>query len=296
MQLDRAQLATLSAILRRGSFEQAAMDLGITQSAVSQRLRALEERIGAVLVQRGPPATATATGAQLVRHAEEVGQLEALTLRRLGLEPTSARVRIAVNADSLATWLPPALARAQEAMPGTLFSIDVDDQDHSVEWLRRGQVSAALTSDGTALRGCEAHPMGALRYIPVASPAFIARHFAHGVTAKALARAPTLIFNEKDTLPANWLRRFAGPGPLPPAHRLPSAEGFTLAIRDGLGWGLNPRALLERDLEAGTLVELIPNATLDTPLYWQVSRVMAEALAPLTQALRQTARDHLVAP
>lgn len=295
MQLDRAQLATLAAILRHGSFDLAAAELRITQPAVSQRLRALEERIGTVLVHRGTPATPTPAGAQLARHAEEVGQLESLTLRRLGLEPSAARVRIAVNADSLATWVPQALALAQARMPDTTFALEVDDQEHSARWLRDGQVSAAITSDGKALRGCEAYPLGALRYVAAASPAFIARHFPDGVTGPALSRAPTLQFNEKDTLPASWLRQHAGPVPVPPAHRLPSAEAFTLAMRAGLGWGLNPEPMLAQDLAEGRLRQLRPDAVLDTPLYWQVSRIMAPALAPLTQAIRQVARAELIA-
>lgn len=294
MQLDRAQLATLSAILRLGSFDLAAAELGITQPAVSQRLRALEERIGTVLVHRGPPAAPTAAGAQLARHAEEIGQLEALTLRRLGIEPAATRVRLAVNADSLATWVPQALALAQAGMPGTTFAVEVDDQDHSASWLRDGEVSAAITSDGKALRGCEAFPLGALPYLAVASPGFIARHFPDGPNGAALSRAPALQFNEKDSLTANWLRQHVGPVPQPPCHRLPSAEGFTLALRAGLGWGLHPAPMLAEDLAAGRLVELRPGAALLTPLHWQVSRVMAAALLPLTQAIRQTARAQLV--
>lgn len=290
MQLDRAQLATLSAILRLGSFEAAAAELGLTQSAVSQRLRALEERIGTPLVRRGPPARPTDTGARLARHADEVALLEAETLRHLGHAPSPGQIRIAVNADSLATWVPAALARAQEDMPGTTFQVEMDDQDHSARWLREGWVSAAITASTAPLPGCDAFPLGLLRYHAVASPAFRARHFPQGVTAEALARAPMLVFNEKDALQSGWLaRQPGGAGLHPPAHRLPSTEGFTLAALAGLGWGMNPEALVAPHLASGALVDLVPGATLDTPLCWQVSRLLAPALAPLTRALRQGA-------
>ncbi|MBR9763913.1 MAG: LysR family transcriptional regulator ArgP [Rhodobacteraceae bacterium] len=295
MQLDRGQLAALSAILRHGAFDRAAAELGITQSAVSQRLRALEERIGTPLVRRGPPATATEAGAHLTRHADEVALLEAQTLRRMDLVPGTARIRLAVNADSLATWIPAALAETQRRMPGTTFEIEVDDQDHSARWLREGRVSAAITSEGASLQGCDALALGALRYRATASPEFVETHLRDGVTGPALRRAPMLAFNDKDALQTGWLRHHFGPGPVPPTHRLPSTEGFVLAAEAGLGWGLNPEALMAPGLAAGRLVELIPESPWDTPLYWQVSRLLAPGLAPLTAAIRAAARRHLVA-
>ncbi|SNY46708.1 transcriptional regulator, LysR family [Pseudooceanicola antarcticus] len=295
MQLDRAQLAALAAILRHGSFDRAAAELGITQSAVSQRLRALEERIGTPLIRRGPPARATEAGAQLARHADEIALLEAQTLQRMNLAPGAARVRLAVNADSLATWMPAALARAQDAMPGTSFEVEVDDQDHSARWLREGQVSGAITSEGASLLGCDALPLGALRYRATASPGYMARHLPEGATAEALARAPMLSFNDKDGLQGLWLQTHFGPGLRPPTHRLPSTEGFVLAAEAGLGWGLNPEVLMAPGLASGRLVELIPDTPHDTPLFWQVSRLMAPGLAPLTRAIRDAARSFLIA-
>ena len=294
MLLDRAQLAALATILRHGSFDRAAAELGITQSAVSQRLRALEERVGTPLIRRGPPARATEAGAQLARHADEIALLEAQTLRRMNLAPSAAVIRLAVNADSLATWMPAALARAQDDMPGTTFEVEVDDQDHSARWLREGRVSGAITSEGASLQGCDALALGSLRYRATASPGFMARYLPEGATAKALAHAPMLSFNDKDGLQSGWLASHFGPGPQPPTHRLPSTEGFVLAAEAGLGWGLNPEALMAPGLKAGRLVELIPDTPHDTPLFWQVSRLLAPGLAPLTQAIREAAQDWLI--
>ena len=112
MRFDPDHLAALATILRRGSFEAAAAELSVTPSAISQRIKALEDRIGASLINRGSPCTATATGARLAKHAEDVGLLEAQLGRDLTLEAdgAAALVRIAVNADSLATWFVSALS------------------------------------------------------------------------------------------------------------------------------------------------------------------------------------------
>lgn len=286
--LDAGQLQALATILRTGSLDAAAERLRLTPSAVSQRLRALEDRVGTVLVQRGAPARATPAGEKLRAHAETVAMLEHRLLAGLTTEAPS--VRIAVNADSLATWFIPALA---EAPAGLLFEVEIDDQDHSVQLLKRGEVAAALTSEAPPVQGAIARRLGALRYFAVASPAFVARWFPRGPTAEALAAAPSLQFNSKDRLQADWARDRAGRRVALPAHRIGSTHAFTEAAIHGLGWGLNPEPLVAPALASGALVKL-HEAPLDVALTWQVSRIAAEALAPLTRAVMGAARRALV--
>lgn len=291
---DYTQLATLSAILRHGAFDAAAVELGITQSAVSQRLRALEDRVGQPLVQRGTPCAGTALGQRLARHAEEVGLMESRLAATAGLDRAGPRrVRIAVNADSLAAWILPALADAQAAAPDLLFDLIVDDESHSASWLRAGEVTAAVTSTEAPPTGCDSHPLGQLRYIAVASPDWVDRHCPAGVTGDALRRAPCMTFDPKDRLQMRWLDREFGPGKPPPTHFLPSPRAFHDGALLGLGWGMNPEPLIRDDLAAGRLVPLRPDRPLDQALYWQVSRRMAPAIAVLTQSVRKTARLHL---
>jgi len=294
MQFDAPQLAALAAVLRQGSFDGAAADLGVTPSAVSQRIKALEDRVGAALVQRGSPCTATPTGARIAKHAEDVGLLEAQLSRDLALDPRpgAARLKLAVNADSLATWFVPAMA----AVPDLLFDLVIDDQDHSADWLKRGAVSAAVSAHDQPVTGCDAHPLGSLRYLATASPAFMARWFPAGVTAEALARAPCMIFNAKDRLQRQWIEAVTHRRLSPPAHYLPSTTAFVDAALAGLGWGMNPAPLVEEHLRQGRLVPVLPDRPLDVGLSWQVSRVMAPALRPLTRAVRAAAGAALIPP
>jgi LysR family transcriptional regulator (chromosome initiation inhibitor) len=288
---DPRQLEALAAILRTGSFEAAAAALSVTPSAVSQRLRALEETVGAVLVVRAQPARATEAGARLARHADEVGRLAREVAGDLGLAGQGpARLRIAVNADSLATWFLPALAE----VPDTFFEIVVDDQDHSADLLRRGEVAAAVTAGPAQVQGCDAVRLGALRYVAICAPGFRDRWFGDGLTIAALSRAPALVFDEKDALQHRWAEAVTGRRVRLPAHRLPSATGFVEAARLGLGWCMTPLPLVAPDLAAGRLVTLAPDRPLDTPLVWQSSRIGRAALAPLTAAVRRAARAALV--
>lgn len=292
MNFSSDHLATLGAILRSGSFEAAARALGVTQSAVSQRLKALETRIGAQLIRRGTPCTATDAGQRLAAHADQVALLEAHLGRDLvALTPAPrTRLRLAVTADSLATWLPPALARLQDH----LFDLVLDDQDTAHDRLIRGEVLGAITSHAAALPGCDVTPLGRLRYCASASPAFIARHFPKGVTPEALARAPMLQFDSRDQLQHRWITARTGKMLSPPCHHLPSSEGFATAARLGLGWGMNPEPLVARDLSRGTLCVLAADCPLDTALYWQSSRLLGAALVPLTRALKRAARSGLL--
>ncbi len=289
---DPRHLEALAAVVRTGSFEAAAAALSVTPSAVSQRIRALEEQVGAVVVARVQPARPTTVGARLVRHAEDVGRLAREVVTDLGLAAQGPpRLRIAVNADSLATWILPALAAAGEAF----FEIVVDDQDHSAELLRRGEVAAAVTAAAAPVQGCDAVPLGALRYVATCAPGFRERWFADGVTAEALAAAPALVFDEKDTLQHRWAEAATGRKVRLSGHRLPSSTAFVEAALLGLGWGMNPAPLVRDHLAAGRLVALLSERPLDTPLVWQASRIGRATLAPLTAAVRRAARQALVA-
>ncbi|MBW4707545.1 LysR family transcriptional regulator ArgP [Roseobacter sp. YSTF-M11] len=292
MSLDPNQLAALSAIVRYGSFDAAAAHLNVTPSAISQRIRSLEDRMGTALIYRGHPCTATEAGTRLARHAEDVALMQAHVLRDIApaAGPSAARIRIAVNADSLATWFVHGLSQVDDM----LFELVIDDQDHSTDWLLRGAVSAALTGQAKAVSGCNSVTLGALRYVATASPDYMSRWFADGVTPDALARAPIMTFNAKDALQHRWITHATGQKLSPPAHHIPSTHAFVDAALAGIGWGMNPLSLVAHHLERGTLVALGPDRPLDVPLYWQTSRLMSSALEPLNRATRDAARRHLV--
>ncbi|AUH32131.1 LysR family transcriptional regulator ArgP [Paracoccus tegillarcae] len=281
--LDYPALAALAQVIRTGSFEGAAAALGVTQSAISQRIKTLEERTGAVLIHRGPPPEPTEQGARLIAHYDQVMLLEADLHGASGPQPV---IRVAVNADSLATWAMPALAAA----PG-LLDLVIDDQDHADQWLRAGQVAAAITADPGPVPGCDSFPLGAMRYLAGASEDFMARHFPNGPTPQALSRAPMLTFNTKDALQLRWLRQVTGRrlSPPPPTHLIPSTQAFVSAARLGVGWGMNPEDLHCDPADGGPLVALFPDHPLDIPLHWQVARIAAGPLAPLTRAIRAAA-------
>ena len=294
MPLDSAQLNAFAAVIDEGSFERAAAVLHITRSAVSQRVKLLEEGVGQVLVRRATPCTPTEAGQALYRHAREVALSEADALAAIGGgQRQSTRLAIGVNADSLATWFPHAMSQAAQGQPIT-FDIHVEDQDHSANLLREGRVMAAVTADPQPVQGCKVLPLGTLRYRALASPAFLQRHFAKGVNAAALGQAPMLVFNRKDALQTRFVQRITRRPLAQPVHWLPEAHAFAMATRAGLGWGMIPDPLAESDLQAGTLVELISGKPVDVPLYWQYWRLNVQALHHMTEAVQSAAAQVLL--
>lgn len=284
-----AQLEALVAILDHGTFDAAARALHVTPSAVSQRIRALESAAGQVLVRRTTPCRPTAAGEALVRLARQTRLL--YDEARSALTPDSGAIAlpIAVNADSLASWFLDVLGAAAE-WGDVALRLHVEDQAYSAGLLRRGDALAAVTSDPTAVQGCSVEPLGVLRYVPVAAPGFAERWRRGG--RPDWARMPVLVFNDRDSLQHDLLRRRGVDSPAV-VHHVPSSTEFHEAVRRGLGWSLLPVPQLGSDVTDGRLVLLHGRDHVDVPLFWQRWRLDSPTLDRLTEAVRRAARAHL---
>lgn len=282
---------TVAVVVDEGTLEAAARVLNITPSAVSQRVKSLEERLGRVLLVRSKPVRATESGAAVVRLARQLMLLEhdALAVIGAGEEPGSpTSIGIAVNADSLATWFLPALAKVASEYPVT-FDIHREDEEYTTTLLESGQVMGAVTSRSAVVSGCLVRPLRTTRYRAVASPAYLKRWFAGGVTPAALGRAPLLTFDRRDELQALFLRSRRVDG-LPPVHYVPASSEFAAAVHLGLGWGMLPDSQVGNGLESGALVELVPGSAMDVPLYWQQWNLRSELLDVVAEAVAEAAR------
>ncbi|MCH1864954.1 LysR family transcriptional regulator ArgP [Nocardioides sp. CFH 31398] len=274
------RLAALAAVVDGGTFEAAARALHVTPSAVSQRVRALEQQVGQVVVTRTAPCRPTGTGEVLLGLARQTALLAAETTERLGESGGVRRVAVAVNADSLATWFRAVLAEVA-GWPGVALELHVADQDHTTRLLRTGRVLAAVTAESAPVQGCTARPLGVMRYHPVAAPGVLerARRADGGLDWR---RLPMVRFDEDDALQHDWL---AAHGHAPPdvVHRVPTTADLVAAIRCGLGWGMALDHQLA-DPSAADLVRLADEPVL-VPLYWQRWRVDSPTLARLTDAV-----------
>lgn len=290
------QVRTFLAVVDEGTFDAAAAALHVTPSAVSQRIKALEQRTGRVLLTRTKPVRPTESGQVVVRFARQLAALERDAQIELGLASESGPVRlpIAVNADSLATWFLPALTRVPQSPP-VFFELHREDEAHTAALLREGQVMAAVTSSAEPVAGCTVRPLGRARYLPVANPQFAARHLYAGPLERRLSDTPVVVFDRRDELQDRFVRSLTadGPGASRLRHYVPTSEGFCDAVVAGLGWGLVPQPQAEPLLQSGALTTLAPGQRVDVPLYWQQWKLDVPALAVVAQTIALAAAEAL---
>lgn len=283
MHWERHQLTALAAVVRTGSFDGAARELHVTPSAVSQRIKALENAAGQVLVRRGRPTAPTTAGQVLIRLGQQTELLEREAATELsGTDDAPVRLPVAVNADSLSAWFLPVLP-AVAWRHNVVFEVHKEDEGASATLLRDGSVMAAVTAEPKPVQGCASVRLGSMRYVPTASRAFRDRYL-DGPLHTTIPKAPMVNFNRKDTLQRTYLRSVTRRAADPPTHYVPSSAAFNEAVRTGLGWGLLPEPELrpdEADLPDG-LVRL-SDRHLDVPLYWQYWRLESALLASLTE-------------
>ncbi|ADD43073.1 LysR family transcriptional regulator ArgP [Stackebrandtia nassauensis] len=298
MELPFDQVRTLLAVVDEGTFEAAAAALHVTPSAVSQRVKTLEQRTGRVLLMRTKPVRPTESGQVVVRFARQLAAMENDARLALGLASASApaRLPIAVNADSLATWFQQALTRVPQDPP-IYFELYREDESHTATLLREGRVMAAVTSSAEPVAGCTVRVLGRARYLPVANPEFAKRHLSSGVLERCLPDAPVIVFDRRDDLQDRFLRDFTpdGRGASQLRHQIPTSEGFCEAVAAGLGWGLVPEPQAEPLLKTGSLVELIPGQPVDVPLYWQQWKLDVPALTLVAETIAVSATEALYA-
>ena len=304
---DPDALECLAAIVEEGGFERAAQRLSITQSAVSQRLRALESQVGTVLIVRSRPLKPTSAGQLLLKHTKMLRLLRADLERDLKeLAPSSLggareeeRISIAINADSIATWALPALTGlAQQGLP---MEIIHDDQNCTHEWLREGQVLGCVTTVRQALRGCKVEPLGAMQYIAVATPDFARQRLALSLDAAGQTSAarltqhnfrdvPFIAFNRKDEIPGEFVSKAFGLKRVTLNQLfVPSSQGMVGAVLAGWGVSVVPRLMADALITQGQLVNVAPAYVLPIQLYWHCWNLASEVLDALSAALRQSA-------
>ncbi len=294
MTIDPRRSAAFLAAIDCGSLEGAAAQLKVTPSAISQRIAALEQELGTPLLVRSRPCRPTAPGTRLLQYLRRSTLLESEFLAGMKDDPGPARVALAVNNDTLATWLLPVLAPILDA-EGLLVEFVLDNQGHTFALLEGGHAVACISGETEPMRGCSARALGVMRYRMVASPDFARRWFPHGMTRAAAQRAPLVVFDRKDAMQSSFLlTHFGLPDGAYPFHYVPASDPFVHAVRHGMGYGMLPEEQCGAYLENGELVDLAPDLFHDVPLYWHAWRIQPPRLERMGMSLVKAARGVLL--
>jgi LysR family transcriptional regulator (chromosome initiation inhibitor) len=287
--LDYKLLEAFALTILEGGFEKASRKLHLTQSAVSQRVKQLEDKYGQILLKRTSPPEPTESGLPLLIHYRQVSQLETALHFGLKNEATTefASLAIAVNADSLATWFFAAIKEVLEK-ERLVLDLHVDDQERTHELMQDGKVWGCISTRSQPLQGCRATRLGRVKYGIFATGDFAGKWFPAGLTRDALERAPMARFNRKDDLNS---RMFAlllpRPPDNPPTFFLPSTEIYCLFVVDGRCYGILPEQQSNVLEAAGRIINLDPDHWLNVDLYWHSWS--------LKSALMERFTDHFIA-
>lgn len=294
---DYQLLEVLDAIVTNGSFGAAARSLHLTQSAVSQRLKTLEEELGGRLLIRGKPPVPTALGQKLLQHSKRVRVLEQELALSLDQDCSTSfyTVTLGVNGDSLATWFFPAVKEVL-AKEGLLADLIIENESVTFERLRRGEVLGCISSRAARLAGCTVEKLGTMKYRCSATPQFAASYFKDGFTVESVPNTPAIIYDAYDTMHAQFLERMFKSGNLQfPFHKIANSHGFLECIRSGLAYGLAPVLQAQADYADGTLIDLVPGKTWNQDLFWHHQRSVDKQLKRLSDTIVKSARKRLKA-
>lgn len=293
--LDYKHIEALAKVIQEGGFERAARVLFLTQSAVSQRVRQLEESSGQILISRTTPPQPTAAGNALLKHYQQVKLLEDGLSSELTDSPAAKMTTLAVgiNADSLANWFIAAISPILQRMD-LLIDLRVDDQEQTHRFLREGDVVGCVSTEANAMQGCRVEKLGSMTYRLLATPDFIDRWFPNELSLEGAEQAPAVIFNRKDRLHYQFFEQYLNRAPESfPAHFIPAPDQFLEVIADGYSYGMVPDWQGTELLAAGQLQELMPGATLQVDLYWHCWNLTAQPLQDFSDQMVKRARKQL---
>ena len=284
------------AVAESGSFDEAAQRLCITASAVTLRVQALEKDLGQILLLRERPCRVTQAGQKLLEHLQHQRLREQNLLQQFMGQSSQHEFHqfsIATNADSLSTWLLKVL-QSTLIKHKIALKLSLDDQTQTHQLLETGLVNACISTESTAMKGCEVHDLGQMTYRMVATPSFVARWFKNGIHRDALRHAPAIIFNGKDLMHHQVILNLFGLNQQSyPHYFIPASTAFVEAVHLGLGFGLVPECQIGDDLQTGKLVEIMPNAKTEMKLYWHHWKQQSVLLQQLTIDLLEKAQHQM---
>ncbi len=293
--LDYKLLHAFSVVVDEQNFAKAASVLSITQSAVSQRIKTLEQTLGQPVLVRAQPLVATNIGKKLLAHYQQVKQLEQDIIPDISANSKTETItaNIASNADSLATWLIAAIGDVCHQY-NVAVNFRLADENRTINYLKDGEVFGAISTHDQALPGCTLNKLGDMQYILVAAPSFVDRYFSNGINKKALESAPAVAYDQKDDMHIKYIEQTFGlKGGSYPCHTVRSSEAFVGFALQGLAYCLIPKLQIQAELNAGDLVDLMPENSITRTLYWHHWVLLKGVFKELSKAIIHRAEHAL---
>ncbi len=294
--LDYRLLEAFASVISEKGFEKAAEKLCLTQSAVSQRVKQLEEIIGKILIRRSNPPEVTGEGEKLFRHFRQVDFLEKEYLLNERGGRNFIKFPVGINADSLGTWFIPSVEEFVKK-GGITLEIMTADQTETDLLLKSGEVLGCISSSSRPIQGCRKDFLGIMRYIAVSSPGFMEKHFCNGITAEVLEKTPAVFFNRSDNLVKQFFNEIiTADFKRLPVNYIPSYETFIKAIIMELGYGIVPEIQAREYINDKSLVNIFPDHYINLELFWHCWNIDSEIIKMFTANMIKKSAAFLLRP
>jgi DNA-binding transcriptional LysR family regulator len=255
-------LATFAKAAERGSFTDAAVELGVTQAAVSQRIAALEGELRVSLFdRRGGRIALTEAGERLYELARRILDLHELARENLGgFQPNIAGdLPIAASSVPAECYLPALLSSFRERFPQVHVRASVGDSSSVMKEVSRGLASLGLVGQKAEKPSLESEPIGTDTLALVLSPAHPLA-CRRSISLAVLAREPLIIREPGSGTRCALKKSLEGAGSSLGEMTITLELGSNAAIKDavrrGLGASVVSRSTVERELSAGELVSV----------------------------------------
>lgn len=209
-------------------------------------------------------------------------------------EVQSPTISVAISRDSLDTWFTKVIDQLGTLSPINLEIIS-DDQEITVDYLRKGLVSACASTQPRPITGCHTTLLGYFDYVLVASPAFVKLYFTNKKdTMKNLLHAPSVIFDSKDYLHTRYLKKFFNISDAKlNQHVVPSVAGFRQFALKGYAYALIPEIDIIKELKQKKLIKLFPDKVWQMPVYWHSWAIENKNYKAFNSLIFKIARDFL---
>ena len=290
--LEYRQLEALGAVIEHGGFDKAADALGLTQSAVTQRVKHLETHFGKPLLVRSNPPVLTDAGLPLYAHFKKMRLLEEDLKMDMGEGIAGTPLSLGVNASTLGSWFLPALGHIMKL---TLVDLHVGEAKVVHELLQLGNLAGCISIRSKPSRGCSVRYLGKLVLRCIATKEFKQRHFPQGIGVKEMKSAPAILFHPESQMMRMYQKNVMGIMPFDvPTHIVPSQHEYLQMISNGVAYGFLPEPLFHQFQADKGLIDLSPLAPVVIPQYWHRWGIESDLLGMVTRTILEEARVNLL--
>jgi ArgP family transcriptional regulator len=292
--LNADQLDAFWTVVQQGGFHKAADALFITQSAVTQRVQALETALGQRLFLRSPRGVAlTPAGQVLMRHCRDRREAESAVISALAGADTGLVGRFAVASTTVAgrAWVLPTLVALGRAHPDLDVSLTLGDDLAPLPLLESCQVDAVLSEAVVRRQGLRSVRIGAMPFVLVASAAVTAG-WPECPDLAQLTTLRAIDFNPEDRVTLDHLALCLPGADLGALRRhfVNDDQGILGWVLAGGGFSVLPWPMVAEGVAAGTLRAFYPATRSERPLYLSYAEGVAPtAMAAFLDGLREAA-------